>query len=155
MLEFADGWRHMSPTLNFKYCSKRVIGRLSCLKYPERLARILWRGVVCVDRHLCGAQQTQDLTQCCFNIAPPPPRTALDQYWNNIESSPRVSWESCLHFDTRVPSVSGWNRLHSVLCTRHRHHKLQSVIRVIFQGINNTFVCVKTVYSKRFSAWEL
>ena len=42
MLKCADGWRHMSPALNFKYCSKLVIGRLSCWKYPDRLARILW-----------------------------------------------------------------------------------------------------------------
>ena len=57
----------------------------------------------------------EDLTQCCFNIGPPP--TALDQHWNNIGSSLRVCWESCPHFDTCVPSVSGWNRLHSALCT--------------------------------------
>ena len=56
----------------------------------------------------------EDLTQCCFNIAPPP--TALDQHWNNIGSSLRVCWESCPHFDTRVSSVSGRNRQHSALC---------------------------------------
>ena len=56
----------------------------------------------------------EDLIQCCSNIGPPP--TALDQHWNNIGSSLRVCWESCPNFDTRMPSVSGWNRLHSALC---------------------------------------
>ena len=76
------------------------------------------RGGVGVDRHLCGAQQTPGFDPMLFqyfNIGPPP--TALDQHWNNIGSSLRVCWESCPHFDTRVPSVSGWNRLHSALCT--------------------------------------
>ena len=73
------------------------------------------RGGVGVDGHLCGApSKREELSQYCFNICPPP--TALDQHWNNIGSSLRVWWESCLHFDTREPSVSGWNRLHSALC---------------------------------------
>ena len=41
----------------------------------------------------------------------------MDQHWNNIGSSLRVCWESCPHYDTCVPSVSGWNRLHSALCS--------------------------------------
>ena len=72
-------------------------------------------GGVGVDDTCVEPSKREDLTQCCFNIGPPP--TALDQHWNNIGSSPRVCWESCPHFDTPVPSVSGWNRLHSALCS--------------------------------------
>ena len=57
-------------------------------------------------------------TQCCFTIDPP--LTALDQHKNNIGSSLHVCWESCPHYDTRVPSVSGWNRLNTVLCVHPR-----------------------------------
>ena len=71
-------------------------------------------GGVGVDDTCVEPSKREDLTQCYFNIGPPP--TALDQHWNNIGSSPRVCWESCPHFDTRVPSVSGWNRLHNALC---------------------------------------
>ena len=42
----------------------------------------------------------------------------LKQHWVSL----RVCWESCPHYDTRVPSVSGWNRLHSALCTLHQFH---------------------------------
>ena len=74
-------------------------------------------GGVGVDKHghtCVDPSKYEDVTQCCFNIGLPP--TALGQHWNNIRSSPGVCWESCLHFETRVSSVSGWNRLHSALC---------------------------------------
>ena len=61
-------------------------------------------GGVGVDDTCVEPSKREDLTQYCFNIGPPP--TALDQHWNNIGSNPRVCWESCPHFDTRVPSVS-------------------------------------------------
>ena len=73
-------------------------------------------GGVGVNDTCVEPSKREDLTQCCFNIGPPP--TALDQHWNNIGSSPRVCWESRPHFDTRVPSVSGWNRLHNALCSQ-------------------------------------
>ena len=72
-------------------------------------------GGVGVDRHLCGAQQTRAFDPMLFQYWPLP--LALDQHWNSIGSSLRVCWESCPHFDTRVPSVSGRNRQHSALCT--------------------------------------
>ena len=60
----------MSPALNFKYCSKLVIGR--------RLAKstlIGWRGYygggrVGVDRHLCGTQQTRGFDPMLFQYWP-------------------------------------------------------------------------------------
>ena len=68
-------------------------------------------GGVGVDRHLCGAQQTGGFDPMLFQYwhgAGP----TLKQHWSSL----CVCWESCPHFDTRVPSVSGWNRLHSALC---------------------------------------
>ena len=47
---------------------------------------------------------------------------ALDQHRNNIGSCPRLCRENCRHLDTRVSSVSGWNRLHRALschCLEH------------------------------------
>ena len=88
-------------------------------------------GGVGVDDTCVEPSKREDLTQCCFNTGPP--LTALDQHWNNIGSSPRVCWESCPHFDTRVPSVSGWNRLHNALCniftawTDFRRHNMTSM----------------------------
>ena len=70
----------MSPTLNFRYCSKLVIGRLSCSKYRDRLAKILWGGGGGggVDKHLCGAQQTRGFDLMLFQYWPSP--VALDQH---------------------------------------------------------------------------
>ena len=73
------------------------------------------RGGVGVDKHLCGAQQTRGFDLVLFQYWPT--ATALDRHWNNIRSSPCLCRENCRHLDTRVPSVSGWNRLHRALCT--------------------------------------
>ena len=75
-------------------------------------------GGVGVDKHLCGAQQTRAFDPMLFQYWP---TTSPCQHWNNIESSLRVCWKSCPHFDTRVPSVSGRNRQHSALCNDFIH----------------------------------
>ena len=111
MLKFADGPLSISSIVVSLWLA-------GCL---AKSTLIGWRkyyggGGVGVDRHLCGAQQTRGFDPMLFQYWPPQP-TALDQYWNNIRSSPRVSWESCLHFDTRMSSVSGWNMLHNALCS--------------------------------------
>ena len=71
-------------------------------------------GGVGVDRHLCGAQQTWWFDPMLFHYWPTANGAGptLKQHWVNLG----VCWESCPHYDTRVPSVSGWNRLHSALC---------------------------------------
>ena len=68
MLKFADA-------LNFKYCSKLVIG--GCL---AKSTLIGWReyygdGGVGVDRYLCGAQQTRGFDPMLF------------QYWPTADSA--------------------------------------------------------------------
>ena len=84
---------------------------------PAKSTLISWRiyyGGGGMEVDTCAElSKHEDLTQCCFNIGSPP--TALDQHWNNIGSGPRVCWENCLHFETLVPSVSGWNK-YTVLC---------------------------------------
>ena len=80
-------------------------------------------GGVGVDRHLCGAQQTGGFDPMLF------------QYWptaNGAGPTLKQRWvkSSCLlgelsAFWYTVPSVSGWNRLHSALCTvNHTWHML-------------------------------
>ena len=80
----------------------------------------------------------EDSTQCCFTIDLPP--TALDQHKNNIGSSLHVCWESCPHYDTRVPSGSGWNRLNTVLCV------LYSGLHIWFDPEKNATKGFSTVY---------
>ena len=67
-----------------------------------------------VDRHLCGAQQTLGFDPKLFQYRPTAngAEPTLKQHW--VKSSCLL--RECLHLDTRVPSVSGWNRLHSALC---------------------------------------
>ena len=90
-------------------------------------------GAVGVDRHLCGAPSKREhLTQCCFNIGPPP--TAMDQHWNNIGSSLRVCWESCPHFDTpcRLCLVGTGS---TVLCVLvNEQHQIQVTYTILGYG---------------------
>ena len=68
-----------------------------------------------VDRHLCGAQQTGGFDPMLFQYWPTANGAGptLKQHW--VKSSCFLRELSA--FGYTVASVSGWNRLHSALCT--------------------------------------
>ena len=79
--KFADGWRHISPTLNFKYCSKLVIGR--CL---AKSTMIGWRkyyggGGGCRQTPVWSPANTRFWPNVVSILAHGQPR------WTNIETT--------------------------------------------------------------------
>ena len=120
MLKCADGWRHMSPLPISSIAVSLWLAGCLAKSTLTGWREYYGRGGMGVDRHLCGAQQTQGFDPMLFQYWPTANGTGptLKQHWVSL----RVCWESCPHFDTgpiiSLPSVSGWNRWHTALCSQ-------------------------------------